>query len=102
MRQIEKEMLTAIKEKREWVKGNTAVFIENAGNPFGDRAEIYLHGQHIADYWYEAPEDEKLDVDEYTLFAWPTNTTKSRLRALGADVYTKDGVVFSRGQAVQS
>ena len=91
MRKIEKEMLLAIKERRDWVKANTGVFMECAGNPYGPRAEVYLHGQHIADYWYNSG---KLDVDERTLSDYPTMTTKSRLRALGADVYTHKGVTY--------
>ena len=98
MRKIEKEMLAAIKQRRDWCKANTGVFIEYRGPPsLGPRAEIYLHGQHIADYWYKS---DTLDVCAKTLSRFPTNTTKSRLRALGARVFTKDFVTYLDGVAV--
>lgn len=97
MRKIEKEMLEAIKGKVDWCKANTGVFMENAGSPYGPRAEIYLHGQNIANYWYKSGE---LDVCERTLARYPTVTTKSRLRALGVNVYTKAGVTYLNGTPV--
>lgn len=97
MRKVEKQMLEAIESRRDWVGKNTGVFIEYAGNPHGPRAEIYLHGNHIADYWYESGE---LDVDVRTLQRWPSATTKSRLRALGVDVYTKDCITYLDGKAI--
>ena len=97
MRKIESDMLLAIKERRDWSKANTGVFMENAGNPHGPRAEVYLHGQHIADFWYD---HDELDVNEHTLSDYPTTTTKSRLRALGASVYTRKGVTYLGEKAV--
>ena len=99
MRKIEKEMVNAVMSKKsEWFKSNTGVFLETAGNPYGTRSEIYLHGNHIADYWHgdgSIPLDSpNLDVDITTLKNWPSNTTKSRLRALGANVTTKKGRTF--------
>ena len=91
MRKIEKEMLEAIKTRKDWFKANTGVFMEDAGNPYGPRAEVYLHGHNIANYWYESGE---LDVCEVTLARFPTTTTKSRLRALGANVRTKAGITY--------
>lgn len=98
MRKIEQQMLNAIESKRNWSLDNTLVHIENGGgNPFGLRAEIYLHGNHIADYWYD---DKKLDVDTRTLIDWNTRTTKSRLRALGASVKTRKGVIYLNNVAI--
>tara|TARA_R110000772_G_scaffold272_2_gene1085 strand:+ start:589 stop:882 length:294 start_codon:yes stop_codon:yes gene_type:complete len=97
MRKIEQEMLLAVEERRDWSKANTGVFMECAGNPYGPRAEVYLHGQHIADYWYDLKE---LHVDEHTLSVYPTTTTKSRLRALGANVYTRKGVTYLEKEAI--
>lgn len=97
MRKIEQQMIRAIHAKKDWIGDNTSVFLETAGNPFGPRSEIYLHGNHIADYWHNSGE---LDVDERTLARWPSNTTKSRLRALGANVYTKKGVTYLNGVPV--
>lgn len=98
MRKIEQQMLNAIESKRNWSLDNTLVHIENGGgNPFGLRAEIYLHGNHIADYWYD---DKQLDVDTRTLIDWNTRTTKSRLRALGAKVATRKGVIYLNNVAI--
>ena len=97
MRKIERQMLQAIEERRFWTSGNTCVDVVNNGNPNGIRAEVFLHGNHIADFWYES---KSLDVDSRTLALWPTPTTKSRLRALGANVYTKKGTTFLNGEAV--
>lgn len=98
MRKIEIQMLNAIESKRNWTMDNTLVHIENGGgNPFGLRAEIYLHGNHIADYWYDSKD---LDVDVKTLAQWSTPTTKSRLRALGANVSTRKGVTYLNNVAI--
>lgn len=98
MRKIEQQMLNAIESKRNWSLDNTLVHIENGGgNPFGLRAEIYLHGNHIADYWYD---DKQLDVNTRTLIDWNTRTTKSRLRALGAKVATRKGVIYLNNVAI--
>ena len=102
MRAIEQQMLTAIKNKAsKWVNSNTAVFYVSAGesgNRAGGRSEIYLHGNHIADYWHDL--SDALEVDSRTLARWPSNTTKSRLRALGANVSTKKGVTYLNAQEV--
>lgn len=97
MRKIEKEMLGAIAARKYWNSANTCVDYVTAGNPFGPRSEIYLHGNHIADYWHETG---KLEVDARTLAQWPTPTTKSRLRALGANVATKKGVTYLNGESI--
>jgi hypothetical protein len=75
MRKIEKDMLRAIQNRTNFVRGDTAV----RRNDEYRRCEVYLHGNHIANV---------LDTGEivpnlYTLNEWPTATTKSRLRALG-------------------
>lgn len=97
MRKIEKQMILAIAARKYWNSANTCVDYVTAGNPHGPRSEIYLHGNHIADYWHEP---KRLDVDTRTLAKWPTPTTKSRLRALGANVTTKKGVTYLNGEAV--
>lgn len=90
-------MLQAIQGRKYWNQGNTCVDYVIAGNPNGPRSEIYLHGNHIADFWHDS---ETLDVDIRTLALWPTATTKSRLRALGANVQTKNGVILLDGVAI--
>jgi hypothetical protein len=101
MRKIEKSMLHAISSKADkWVNNNTAVFYISAnesGNPFGARSEVFLHGNHIADYWHESG---SLEVNSRTLAQWSTPTTKSRLRALGANVATRKGVTYLDNVAI--
>lgn len=100
MRKIEKQMLDAISLKKDFRLDNTAVFFISAnesGNPHGSRSEIFLHGNHIANFWHESGQTE---VNSRTLATWPTPTTKSRLRALGAHVTTKKGQTFLDGVAV--
>jgi len=95
MRKIEKAMLEAIKGKVSKTINNTAIeYLPALDTPTRARIEytkIYLHGNHIASYAYEL---DRFDYNPVTLATWPTNTTKSRLRALGFDVKTKKGRVF--------
>ena len=100
MRKIEKEMLLSVHGKRDFRKDNTTVFFissSESGNPNGSRAEVYLHGNHIANFWHECG---TLEVNTRTLAQWQTPTTKSRLRALGANVTTRKGQTFLDGQLV--
>lgn len=102
MRKIEQQMLSAIYSKADkWTNNNTAVFYissSESGNPHGARSEIYLHGNLIAEYWHNL--DTPLAVDTKTLARWPTPTTKSRLRALGANVATRKGVTYLNNVAI--
>jgi hypothetical protein len=100
MKKIEKQMIDAVLMRKDWKNDNTAVFYistDESGNPFGGRSEVFLHGNHIADFWHKC---SSLEVDTKTLARWPSNTTKSRLRALGANVTTKKGVTFLNGVQV--
>lgn len=96
MRKIEQQMLNAINSIRNntsakgWSNDNTIV--TNAG----DRAKVFLHGNHIADVFNTGV----LDVNADTLARWPTPTTKSRLRALGANVATRKGVTYLNNVAI--
>jgi hypothetical protein len=92
MRLIEKEMLSAINNGRNWSKANTAVeFAESTGG-----ADVFLHGHHIA----TVQRDGLALVIVNTLRQWPTRTTMSRLRALGVDVCTRKGVVLLNDQPI--
>ena len=94
MRKIEQQMIAAVHTKQNFIKDNTAVFFLSAqetGNPYGSRSAIYLHNNLIAEYWHDT---KQLHVIERTLREYPTNTTKSRLRALGANVYTKNKITY--------
>ena len=95
MRKIELAMLEAIKSKKTKTIDNTKIeYLPALSTPTRARIEytkIYLHGNHIASYMYDL---DRFDYNPITLAAWPTNTTKSRLRALGFDVKTKKGRTF--------
>ena len=94
MRKIEQQTIEAIKARKNWRCGNMAVYYISAaesGNPHGGRCEVYLHGNHIADFWNESGQ---LEVNTRTLRQWGTNTTLSRLRALGANVRRCKGQIL--------
>lgn len=90
MRQIEQDMLEAIKYGRDWRKDNTEVMVDE-----GFKA-VFLHRHHIATVY---PQGE-VSVNTATLSDWPTRTTVSRLRALGVDVYTRKGDVILNNEIV--
>lgn len=70
MRKIEKEMLKALKENREFTKSNTCVLINRNGK------FVTLWGNFIY--------GEKNDHKYFSDCGWETATTQSRLNALGA------------------
>jgi hypothetical protein len=101
MRKIEKEMLQAVTEKRDWHKDNTSVYFISAaesGNPYGSRSEVYLHNNLIAEFWHH--QDKPLEVCISTLCRWPSMTTRSRLRALGADLKSIKGTLHLNGKSI--
>jgi len=82
MRQIEKEMNNAVRNKIAWSKSNTVTtFDSTIENCF-----VYLHGNHIATYNYDKKELSLYDG------GWQSNTTKSRLNALCYELATGFGV----------
>lgn len=87
MRKIEEKMMEALRTRTPMNMGNTRVDSEG---------RVYLHGNHIANY----AEDGMVEVNEYTLAKWPTPTTKSRLRAMGANATTRQGVTYLDGRPV--
>ena len=92
MRKIEKQMLNAVKNKAiRFISGNTWV------SGHGGTSQVFLHNNHIATFQHDTG---KLAVNTYTLRQWPTATTKSRLRALGAQVETRNGVVYLNGETL--
>jgi hypothetical protein len=92
MRKIEQQMVSAIMNRKSWQSGNTAVTTR-----FDGSLSVYLHGNHIADI--DCPTGFVL-VNKETLSRWATNTTKSRLRALGANVSTRKGVTYLNNEPV--
>ena len=93
MRLIEEQMNQAINNKTYWSKDNTTV----DANAISSKAYVYLHEHHIATYHYD---DETIVPNLNTLAAWPTVTTKSRLRALGVNVYTRKGITYVNDREV--
>ena len=91
MRKIEQAMNGAIALGINWASGNTTVTYDDTTGT----SAVYLHGNHIADVT-----EGRVEVDVDTLKEYPTATTKARLRALGADVYTRAGVVYLERVAV--
>lgn len=96
MRLIEKEMLQAINRNLKyngghWSKDNTAVYRRGSMG-----VDVFLHGHHIA----HVTPNWHVEVNFDTLRAWPTKVTKSRLRALDVDVYTKKGITYVNGREI--
>ena len=89
MRVIEKKMLDAIEQGRNFTLANTHVKID------ANTAHVFLHGNHIA-----SVVNDNVMVNIDTLRRYPTPTTKSRLRALGVDVYTKKGITYLYGEEI--
>lgn len=87
MRKIEKAMCLAIGQKKSWKDANTEVVyqpeLSTTERSCIEYAKVFLHGNHIGTYVYS---HNRFDVNMLTLAKWPTRTTKSRLRALGASV----------------
>lgn len=87
MRKIEKEMCQAIGQKKSWKNSNTEVVYQPEVNDTMraciEYAKVFLHGNHIGTFVYSL---SRFDVNRETLAKWPTRTTKSRLRALGATI----------------
>ena len=69
MRQIERDMLSAIKLGKCWHKANTEVYTND-----NNASLVYLHGNHIA-----TVTDDNVRVFDG---GWRTNTTKSRLNVI--------------------
>ena len=90
MRKIEKFMLAAIEHHVPWRMDNTQVTIDF------NTAHVFLHGNHIASIVNGGTPIVNLD----TLRKYPTTTTKSRLRALGVNVYTRKGITFVNGEEI--
>ena len=89
MRLIEKKMIAAIEQGRDFTLNNTHVKID------ANTAHVFLFGNHIASVVNGKP-----IVNIETLRAYNTVTTKSRLRALGVDVYTKNFITYINGEVI--
>ena len=79
MRKTEERMLRAIRTGHQWRGKNTKVF-DDGGFGWG----VYLHGHRIAWGLWRFGE---VKVVGASLCGWDTVTTRSRLAALGVDVW---------------
>lgn len=76
MRIIERQMIAAILENKDWRSSNTRVvvtYFAHAAHPI-ERINVYLHDNHIA----------TIERDQITInnCGWASPTTKSRLNAI--------------------
>ena len=83
MRIIEKNMLKAIVNNKNWCSGNTMVKTDD-----NNESRVFLHGNHIA----------TITEDDVMLFdgGWQSKTTKSRLNALCSFYCYKGEGVFQK------
>ena len=81
MRKIDKEMLAAVCEHRNWSSGNTVVVADK------DYVQVILHGRII----YECKGVE----EAFTLAGFDTDVTRNRLRALGVNLFKKNGKTYA-------
>jgi len=70
MRKLERQMIQAIIERRNWKGSNTEVIVDDKC------ASVYLHDHRIGEYTFS---DMSLMIADA---GWQTFTTKSRLNAL--------------------
>lgn len=95
MRKIEEAMCSAVKERRYWKSGNTEVNVRL--DYYGcEHVEVRLHGNMI--WRYNGAEDST----SFTLAGWDTNTTCSRLRALGVGVTHVNYIPYWNGHEISS
>jgi hypothetical protein len=92
MRKIEQQMMWAIRNRKNWHSNNTVVCPINE-----EDCAVFLHGNRIAEI---NSKTGAIVVNVDTLRTWATNTTKSRLRALGANVSTRKGVTYLNNVAI--
>jgi hypothetical protein len=92
MRKIEQQMVEAILKNQAFSLDNTVVTPISGAN-----CSVYLYGNHIADV--NTPTGFVI-VNIDTLKRYPTNTTKSRLRAMGIDIKTSKGITYLNDEAI--
>lgn len=90
-------MVSAILNRKSWQSGNTVVTHNTDASSTEEGMMVYLHGNHIA---YVHCSTGFVLVNKETLRKWQTPTTKSRLRALGANVTTRKGVTYLNNEAI--
>ena len=98
MRQIEKQMMEAIKARKNFKSGNTEVTMTRNEYLGTCTAMVYLHANLIAKISF-GPENVEA---QFTLAGWNKNTTRSRLNALGVGVSCSNLVPYHNGNAISS
>jgi len=95
MRKIEQAMIEAIRNKKNFTRSNTSVYLEPL--PDGrEVAEVYLHGNPIASVIFSHRDSSRIEEIRLSDAGWKTVTTKSRLNAVlqtfvpGAYIYQKN------------
>lgn len=99
-RKIEQRMCAAVADIYNWHEDNTEVRVGLNEATGQTCARVYLHGNHIATLTQVRHDKLELNVIRSTLHDWPTNTTISRLRALGADIRLDRRNVYLNGEYV--
>ncbi len=98
MRKIEMEMLAAIRRAfakpngYSWRKRNTEIHRTEQA------VHIYLHGNPLA----AITPDGKATVFLETVRRWPTQTTLSRLRALGVNIRQRNWELYIDGKPIHA
>ena len=95
MRQIEEMMINAVNNCKSFTANNTAVKVNKENGCTVIR--VYLHNNCI----FEKVQNlDGLFERYFTLAGWNTSTTRSRLRALGVDVYQKNYAPMYNGKEI--
>lgn len=87
MRKIEKEMVDAVKNGRNFTGNNTTVRHED-GNTY-----VYLFDNLI----YKIVDGKA----QFSMCGWNSTTTHSRLNALGVIVYSKKSQAYHNGKPIE-
>jgi hypothetical protein len=101
MRKIEQQMMDAIKSRCNWAGGNTQVTPRIDSDGMLLDIHVFLHGNHIATIKDDPYCGSIVLVNEATVQKWPTNTTRSRLRAMGVPCYIKQGEMYGVFEAAK-
>ena len=89
MRQIEKQMLAAVRNGRSFNGNNTEVETQSNGNTY-----VYLFGNCI----YKVVNGKSY----FNLCGWNSVTTRSRLNALGVNVTSKNFTPYYNGKPISA
>lgn len=98
MRKIEEQMVAAIKARKNFKSGNTKVTMTRSEHLGTCTAMVYLHANLIAKISF-GPDNV---VAQFTMAGWNTNTTRSRLNALGVCVSQCNWSPYHNGEAISS